>query len=537
VQLGYGERQRRIWTAETDLTSAIAENLSRDKDLTKQLLAAAGVPVPEGSVVESPDEAWTAAQDIGLPVVVKPTDGNHGRGVFTHLDTRSGVETAYGIAVKEGSGVIVERFVPGNEHRLLVVGDKLVAAARGQVAMVTGDGRSTVSELIETLLNNDPRRGDTEEHPLNPVRLDSAARIELERQGLHADAVPAAGRDVLIQRNGNVAIDCTDEVHPEVAAAAALAARVVGLDIAGIDMVTEDISRPLAEQRGAVVEVNAGPGLLMHLKPAEGQPRPVGQAIVDHLFPPGQPCHLPIVGVTGTRGKTTVAKLVAHLLKIAGLHTGLACSDGLYMGQRCIDGGDAAHWDQARRLLINRMMQAAVIENGSDAILTEGLAYDYCQIGIVTNLSPPACLGRHDVHDIDQVFTVFRTQIDVVLNTGVAVLNAGDPQVADMARLCDGETIFFALDAGHEVIASHVADGKRAVVLKNDGIVLLDGRDEITVAKVADIPMTAGGRTAFQVENVLAAVAAAWALKLAPDLIRTSIETFDIDSSQPLRNR
>lgn len=260
VQFGYGSRQRRIWTAETDRTSAIAEGISRDKDLTKELLSTCGVPVPEGRLVQSAADAWEAAQDIGLPVVVKPYDGNHGRGVFTNLLTRDEIESAYAVAVDEGSGVIVERFITGNEHRLLVVGDRMVAAAAGEPAWVTGDGVSTIEDLIGSQINTDPRRGRTENHPLNPVRLDSAARLEIARQGMTATSVPAAGRNVLIQRSGNVAFDVTDRVHPSVAATVALAARVVGLDVAGVDLVTDDISRPLDQTRGAIVEVNAGRG-------------------------------------------------------------------------------------------------------------------------------------------------------------------------------------------------------------------------------------------------------------------------------------
>ncbi|MEY3740119.1 MAG: hypothetical protein RLZZ192_795, partial [Pseudomonadota bacterium] len=276
VQFGYGAKQRRIWTAETDQTSAIAETISRDKDLTKSLLEACGVPIPQGRAVDSAADAWDAAQDIGLPVVVKPLDGNHGRGVFINLETKQEIEAAYEVAVDEGSGVLVERFIRGNEHRLLIVGGKLAAAAKGQTASVIGDGKQTVTELIASQINSDPRRGRGEEQPLNPIRIDSAARLELKRQGFEANSIIPAGREVLIQRNGNVAFDCTSDVHPEVAAMAALAAKAVGLDIAGIDLVAEDISKPLLDQGAAIVEVNAGPGLLMHLKPAEGTSQPVG---------------------------------------------------------------------------------------------------------------------------------------------------------------------------------------------------------------------------------------------------------------------
>ncbi|HQQ59652.1 MAG TPA: acetate--CoA ligase family protein, partial [Thermomonas sp.] len=275
VQLGYGNRQRRIWTAETEHTSAIAESISRDKDLTKTLLASCGVPVPEGRVVKSADDAWEAAEDIGLPVVVKPTDANHGRGVFADLKTRAEIEVAYAGALEEGSEVIVERFIQGVEHRMLVIGGKLVAANKGFTAEVVGDGQNNIRELIDLQINSDPRRGEEEHFPLETLLLEREpiALHELQRQGFTPESVPPAGQTVLILRHGNMAFDVTDEVHPDVAAAGVLAARVVGLDIAGIDLVTEDIGKPLSETRGAIVEVNAGPSLLMHLKPAIGKPR------------------------------------------------------------------------------------------------------------------------------------------------------------------------------------------------------------------------------------------------------------------------
>ncbi len=397
VQLGYGAKQHRIWTAETDRTSAIAESISRDKDLTKRLLRSCGVPVPEGRLVESAADAWKAAEEIGGPVVVKPTDGNHGRGVFTNLTDRAEIEAAFEVAREEGSGVIVERFVLGLEHRLLVVGGRVAAAAKGELASVTGDGRSTIRELVASQLNSDPRRGDTEDFPLNPVRMNSTVRIDLARQGYTPDSVPPVDATVLIQRNGNVAFDVTDRVHPDVAATAGLAARVVGLDIAGIDLVAEDVGRPLEEQGGAIVEVNAGPGLLMHLKPADGTPRPVGRAIVDHLFPAGSDCRIPIVGVAGASHTTAIARLVAWMLHLSGKQVGLACESGLYLNRRQVQKGSAANWEAGQRLLVNRAVEAAVFENGARTILAEGLAYDRCQVGVVTDLDAAAALDgfRH----------------------------------------------------------------------------------------------------------------------------------------------
>jgi len=532
VQLGYGAAQHRIWTAETDRTSAIAEGISRDKDLTKTLLEACGVPIPEGRLVQSAADAWEAAEDIGLPVVVKPYDGNHGRGVFTNLTTREEVESAYTIAIDEGSGVIVERFVLGNEHRLLVVGGKVVAAARGEPAWVMGDGEHTIYELIARQLNNDPRRGHTEDHPLNPVRLDSAARLELSRQNYTGDSIPPDGQEVLIQRNGNVAFDVTDTIHPEVAAMASLAARVVGLDIAGIDLVAEDISRPLEAQRGAIVEVNAGPGLLMHLKPAEGKPRPVGRAIIDYLFPQNDSGRIPIVGIAGTNGKTVVARLVSHLLQLSGKHTGLACSDGMFLDRRHVEKGDRANWAAAHRILMNRAIEAAVFENDSGIFLSEGLAYDRCQVGVVTNIDQPDHLGEYDIQTPEQLYKVLRTQIDVVLPTGAAVLNARDPLVADMASLCDGEVIFFALDGTLPVLTSHLHEGGRAVFVRDGQWVLAHGAKEICLASLESVPLTRGGRVAFHIENILAALATGWALGLTPDLMQAGIETFDLNQTE-----
>ncbi|MGA8056042.1 MAG: cyanophycin synthetase [Burkholderiales bacterium] len=527
VQLGYGARQHRIWTAETDRTSAIAETISRDKDLTKSLLKSCGVPVPEGRMVEGPEDAWRAAEEIGVPVVVKPTDGNHARGVFTNLTTREEVEAAYRVAIEEGSGVIVERFVLGTEHRVLVVGGRVAAAAKGETTYVVGDGRSTVKALINSQLNTDPRRGTTEDFPLNMVRIDSTIRLELQRQGFESDSVPPKGKSVLISRNGNVAFEVTDQVHPEVAYAACLAARVVGLDIAGIDLVAEDISRPLEAQGGAIVEVNAGPGLLYHLKPANGKPRPVGRAIVDHLFLQEDDGRIPVIGVAGANGTTAIARLVAWMLHLAGKHTGLACRDGLFLNWRQVEKRDSANWGAGQRLLVNRAVEAAVFENGAATILSEGLVYDRCQVGIVTDVSVSPELAEFDVCEPKRVFDVLRTQVDVVLPAGVAVLNAADPRVAEMAPLCDGEVIFYGLAPDLPVIAEHRARGGRAVFIRDGQVVLGTGSDSTALVSLASIRRARGGKPIVPEESVVAGVGAAVALGLSTDVIVTGLETFD----------
>ena len=539
VQLGYCAAMRRIWTAETDQTSAIAETISRDKDLTKELISSVGVPVPEGREVDSADDAWEAAEDIGVPVCVKPTDGNHGRGVFIDLTTKEEVAKAYAIAVDEGSGVLVERSIPGIEHRLLVVGGKLVAANRSDLITVTGDGQSTVQQLIDSQVNTDPRRGTTELHPLSFIRIDTAARIELERQGLTADGVPAEGREVLIQRNANHAFDCTDEVHPETAEVVALAARVVGLDIAGVDLVCQDISQPLAGQGGAIVEVNAGPSLLMHIKPGIGQPRPVGQAIVNNLFATEQSGRVPLVGVTGTHGRNAVAKLVARLLYLSAHYVGLACSDGIFLGRHQVQKTSAANWEGGRRLLVNRSVEAAVIENGADVILGQGLPYDRCAVGIITNIVPEEeNLERWNVQLTGGEYytthrSTYRTQVDVVLPGGHAVLNAEDELVADFAELCDGEVIFFACDPNNPVLLAHLAAGKRGVTVVDHRIVLRSGNEEIRICRLVDAPYIGKAKSPTKIANVLAGVAAGWALDLSQDILTTGVKTFGLALPDP----
>ena len=527
VQLGHGAAQRRIWTAETDRTSAIAEGIASDKDLTKFLLKSCGVPVPEGNLVRSAEAAWEEAQDIGVPVVVKPYDGNHGRGVSLNLMTEADVKAAYALAARQGdsSAVIVESFITGDEHRLLVVGNKLVAAAKGESLWVDGDGVSTILQLVDTQINTDPRRGDGEDFPLGTVRPHESGEIvlELQRQGMTSQSIPQAGQQVLIQPNGNVAIDVTDEVHPSVAHAVLLAARVVGLDIAGIDLVTKDITRPLEEQRGAIIEVNASPGLLAHIKPGVGKPRAVGAAIVDHLFEPDETGRIPLIGVTGTRGASLIVRMLCKLLNLSGLHTGAVCGEGMFLDQRRVVSGNCVNWDAGQRLLLNRTVQTALFESNPRMILAEGLAYDRCQIGIVTDTGSLEDVKDFDILDELGLHKAVRSQVDVVLPTGVAVLNAAQAQVLELAALCDGSVTLYAQDGSLPGIVAHLASGHRAAFVRGNHIVLAEGGIEIVLLCLDLLkPATAGN-----VDSVLAVAAAAWSLDLSTDLICAGLRTFD----------
>ena len=522
VQLGHGASQRRIWTAQTDRTSAIAQGIAGDKALTKRLLAELGIPVPEGRIAPTREDAWTLAQEVGLPVVVKPTDANHGRGVTLDLGTRELVEAAWTLADAEGSEVIVERFVPGVEHRLLVVAGEVVAAARGETAWVVGDGMASVEALVERQLNADPRRGETEDHPLSTVKLreDGSILADLRRQDLDPDSVPEAGRRVLIQRNGNVAHDCTDEVHPDVARVVALAARTVGLDIAGVDLVAQDIAREPSGQPFAIVEVNAGPGLLPHLKPATGASRAVGKAIVGHLFPADEGGRIPIVGVTGGPVATLACRLIAWVLQLAGHHVGLASREGLYLDARPIHAGDATRAELAERLLINRDATAAVFEQPAAVILEQGLVYDRCRVGIVTDLEGWAALAHHDIASAQDMPRVLRTQMDVVLPDGAGVLNADEPAVAALARHCDGETILYATRVAS--LQAHCAAGGRAVLHRDGRYLLVDGHGEAHLSLTDEVAQGSG----LGPEVLLPALAAGWAMGLSGPQIAAGVQSF-----------
>ena len=532
VQLGWGSKQRRIQAAEIDSTSAVAESIGQDKDLTKRLLHAAGVPVPLGQPVETVDEAWAVAQKVGLPVVVKPQDGNQGKGVTVNITDRAQLEEAYKNAADYGT-VMVERFLPGQDFRLLVVGDQLVAAARREPPQVLGDGERTVRELVD-IVNQDPRRGEGHGTALTKIRLDDIAIARLALQNLTPDSVPEKGQRVVLRNNANLstggtATDVTDDVHPEVAARAVAAAQMVGLHICGVDMVAETVLRPLEEQGGGFVEVNAAPGLRMHLAPSYGKPRAIGQAIVDRLYAHGQDGRIPVVAVTGTNGKTTTARLIAHLFSAQGLRVGMTNTDGVYVNGRQIDSGDCSGPKSARNVLLHPEVDAAVFETARGGILREGLGFDRCQVAVVTNIGEGDHLGLNFITTVEDLAVLKRVIVQNVAPTGYSVLNAMDPIVAAMASVCPGKVIYFASDRLHPVMVTHRAQGHRTVYVDGDSIVAAEGSWRETI-HLRDVPITRGGKILFQVENVMAAVAAAWGAGLPWQTIRRGLSGFVNDS-------
>jgi cyanophycin synthetase len=531
VRLGWGRKQRYIQAAEVDCTSAIAESIAQDKDLTKKLLYAAGVPVPLGRLVGSAEEAWTAAQELGFPVVVKPQDSNQGKGVTVGIDTREQIEAAYPAAKAYGH-VMVERYLPGHDFRLLVVGDKLVAAARRDPPLVIGDGIHSVRALVDEV-NKDPRRGTGHESSLTQIRINSIAEARLASQGLTPDSVPTRGQCVILRNNANLstggtATDVTDSVHPEVAARAIEAAQMVGLDICGVDVVCETVGRPLEEQHGGIVEVNAAPGLRMHISPSYGRGRNVGRAVVENLFPAGEDGRIPIVAITGTNGKTTTVRLTAHLFTAQGSVVGMTNTDGIYIADHEIDTGDCSGPQSARRVLAHPDVDVAVLETARGGILREGLAFDRCQVGVVTNIGTGDHLGLNYITTLEDLSVLKQVVVLNVAPSGTAVLNGMDPYVSKMASHCPGRVIFFGHDIHHPVMATHRAQGKRVIFRDEGAIVCAQGAFAHEIP-LKHIPLTQAGLIGFQVDNVMASIGAAWALETPWEAIESGLASFISD--------
>ncbi len=534
VQLGYGVYQKRIQASETSTTSAIAVDLCQDKSLTNHILRTVGVPVPEGRTVSTANDAWAAATEVGLPVVVKPAGGNQGKGVSVNLASEAEVDAAYAIARSFSPEVLVERYIPGDDFRLLVVNGKLVAAARRDPAQVVGDGRHTIAELVE-LVNEDPRRRPGHSSTLTRIKLDEAVELVLQQQGLTSAAVPAAGTLVKLRTNcnlstGGTATDVTDAVHPRNARLAELAAQVLALDVAGIDLLCSDIGRPLSEQGGAIVEVNAAPGLRMHLYPAQGQPRNVGVPIVEMLYPHGAPVRIPIIAVTGTNGKTTVTRLISHMYETARWIVGMTCTEGTFIDRERILQGDCSGPRSAEAVLLHPRVEVAVLETARGGILRAGLAFDGCSVGVVTNISADH-LGLGGVNTVAELARVKQVVVEAVRGDGAAVLNADAPLVAEMAAATNAEVVYFGVNVQQHIIAAHLAEGGRAVFVEQGMIVLATGRERIPLVELDRIGFTANGKIPFQVQNALAATAAAWAAGLNPALIARALSTFTSDAA------
>jgi cyanophycin synthetase len=534
VQFGWGSKQRRIQAAEMDSTSAIAESIAQDKELTKKLLDSAGVPVPKGRPVTDAEDAWAAACELGGPVVIKPRDGNQGKGVAANVETREDVLAAYHAAHEVSPNVMIEQYLTGQDFRLLVIGGRLIAAARREPPHVTGDGKHTIQELVDEV-NSDPHRGSGHATSLTKIRLDEIALATLAQQDFDAGSVPRKGARVILRNNANLstggtATDVTDDVHPELAARAVAAAQMVGLDLCGVDVVCESVLTPLENQAAGVIEVNAAPGLRMHLQPSFGKGRPVGEAIISTMFDERDDGRIPIVAVAGTNGKTTTVRLIAHLLGLMGNRVGMTNSDGVYIANQRIDTGDCSGPRSARNVLFHPDVDAAVLETARGGILREGLGFDRCNVAVITNIGMGDHLGLNYICTVEDLAVVKRVIVHSVAPHGVAVLNAADPMVAGMADVCPGSVTFFAHDRHERVLANHLAQGKRGVFVDGDAIVGAKGKLRYRVA-LSEIPITRNGTIQFQIENSMAAIAAAWGLGISWEIIRRGMATFISDAS------
>ncbi|MEP7059874.1 MAG: cyanophycin synthetase [Actinomycetota bacterium] len=535
VQLGQGKYQQRIRATMTSKTSALAVDIASDKKMTNRLLAAAGLPVPKSEVMRTADEAVAAAKRIGFPVVAKPLDGNHGRGVGLDLRTERAVRTAFKRALVQSRGgrVVVESFVTGSDFRVLVVGGRMVAIAERVPAHVVGDGKHTVAQLVEKT-NQDPRRGIGHEKVLTRIKVDEAALELLKKQKFPLDSVPPKGEMVLLAATGNmstggISIDRTWEAHEDNVEIAEEAARVVGLDVAGIDFLAPDITKPVRETGGAIVEVNAAPGFRMHTHPTEGEPQFVAKHVLDLLFPPETPSRIPIIAVTGSNGKTTTTRMIAHIFRGMGRDVGMTTTDGIYIDERLVRRVDASGPKSAQMVLQNPRVDFAVFEVARGGILREGLGYGHNDVGVVLNVTGDH-LGLKEIHTMEQLAAVKRVVVEAVPRSGAAVLNADDPLVLEMRRACSGGVILFSMEEGNEAVERWVRRGRRAVVLERSSrgemMVIKEGRRTMPIAWVHTLPSTFEGKARMMVQNAMAAAAAAHAAGAHLHDIRQGLRTF-----------
>jgi cyanophycin synthetase len=536
VQLGYGKHRKLIRASVTGETSHIALETAQDKELTIRMLRDAGIPVPKNVLVRSEEEVAAAAQKIGYPVVTKPLDVSHGRGVSINLANEEQVRWGYQQSAAFSRSVLVEQFLQGHDYRVLVIGGEVVACAQRIPAHVRGDGQHTIGQLIE-IVNRDPRRGIGHEKVMTRITVDAQAGRLLARAGYTLDTVLAEGevfylRSTANMSTGGTAIDRTNEMHPENADIARRAAMVIGLDVAGIDIIAPDITKSVRETGGGIVEVNAGPGFRMHLQPSEGKPRNVARPVIDMLFPPGTTGRVPIISITGTNGKTTTTRMVAHILKMCGKTVGMTTSTGIFLDGREIMHGDLTGPKSARIVLRDPTVDVAVFETARGGILREGLGFDRCDVGAVLNIQEDH-LGLKGVDTLEDLAWVKSLVVETVREDGVSVLNADDPLTYRMRRRAEGRIIYFSMHGGrdgNDYLRRHIAHGSAAVVLESgvqgDMIVIYDGDNYQPLMWTHQIPATLEGAARFNVQNALAAAAIAYGLKIPVDTIRMALASF-----------
>jgi cyanophycin synthetase len=529
VQLGYGINQRRIQATVASTTSNIAVEIACDKEDTKNLLEAAQIPVPKGIIVYDEEDLERAIKKLGYPLVTKPIDGNHGKGATTDLKNLEEAKAGFYAAKKYSKAVICERFIVGRDHRVLVINYKFVAAALRTPAAVIGDGKSTIQQLIDQV-NSDPRRGYGHEKTLTSIKVDEFTENIFRDKNFSLDTVLEKDYELWLKPTANLstggtATDVTDTVHPSNIVMAERIARIIGLDICGIDIMAPDLRDPIAENGGAVLEVNAAPGFRMHLDPTSGLPRNVAEPVIDMLYPPGKSARIPIIAITGTNGKTTTTRLTAHIVKQMGKKVGFTTTEGVYIHSEKLMSGDCTGPVSAEFVLKDPTVEFAVLESARGGILRAGLGFHNCNIAIVTNIAPDH-LGLGGIDTLEQLTRVKAVVPKSVFPNGYAILNADDRHVLSMREELDCKIALFSLNENNSHIQAHCEKGGIAAVYENGYVTIMKGTWKIRVDKVTNIPITFGGKAEFNIANVLPAILATYLSDFKIEDIRLALETF-----------
>ena len=535
VQLGYGINQMRFQATITCKTSSIAVDIACNKEQTKKMLDAASIPVANGGICVDEDDLDDVIQKIGYPIVIKPLDGNHGKGASINVKTREDAVDGLAYAKKYSHRVIVEKFITGHDFRVLIIDNKLVAAAKREPAHVKGDGKQTIQQLIEET-NKDPRRGYGHENVLTQIDVDRDTTDLLEKLNYTLETVPKKGEVVYLKSTANLStggtsIDVTDMMHPENIFLCERISRVIGLDICGVDIMAENLTQPLKENGGCILEVNAAPGFRMHLAPSEGLPRNVAAPVIDMLYPPGKPSRIPIIAVTGTNGKTTTTRLLAHIVKNNGFKVGFTTSDGIYVQNHMMEKGDTTGPVSAEYILKDPTVEFAVLETARGGILRSGLGFSRCDIAIITNIQEDH-LGLSDIHTLEDLARVKSTVVKSVKKDGWAILNAEDEQCLKIANELSCNIAYFSMDENNPKVKKFSKEGKIVAVYENGFITIKKGEWKIRVERATHVPLTMGGKAKFMIANVLAATLASYLQGFKTDDISLSLQTFIPSAAQ-----
>lgn len=534
VQLGYGKHHRKIQATLTEQTSCMSVDIACDKELTNNILQNHGIPVPEGKIVTTIEEAIIESEKLELPVVIKPYNGNQGKGVSLNLSSVDEIAKAFEIAKQYSDRILVEKFIEGKHYRIAVVGNKMVAASERIAAHVIGNGINTIKELID-IENNNPLRGEGHQKPLTKIKIDEVMLLILDKMKMSINSIPKSGQIIYLRENdnlstGGIAIDVTDEVHPHNIRLAIRSAEIIGLDVAGIDITTNDISKPILENSGAIIEVNACPGIRMHHYPSKGQSRNVAKAIVDLMFPEGSASSVPIISVTGTNGKTTTTRMIAKILRKNHMTVGMTSTGGVYINDELILKGDTTGPRSAEVVLMDRNIDIAVLETARGGIVNKGLGYDLADVGLITNIGDDH-IGIDGINTLEDMADVKSLVVEAVKPAGYSIINADDIFAERIGKRARGNIIYFSQNHNNDLIIKHKNSGQKAVYLKENIIYIFDGEKEVPIINVKNIPATFGGALEHNIENSLGAVAATFGVGVSTHIISKGLSEFNTDIS------